>query len=693
MQITSFLRAAMQGPIDGKYEIVSRLGAGGMGEVYKARHVHLDALRVIKVMRREMAGDSDFDERFAREAKMATRVNHPNVATLHDFSRFADGSFYMVFEYIEGTNLADVLANERLTLRRAARIAIQALRGLDAVHAAGIVHRDISPDNLILARDGRGAEVVKLIDLGTAKHSEGGNDQTQAGVFIGKWRYCSPEHLGMMKEDERIDGRADIYSFGIVLYEMITGTPPFRGNSPQDYIRQHAREAPRPLKEVNPTLPEAPELEAIIFRALAKNRTERYQTAAEFADALEQVLPKIQDESVPTRETFVPTVRTTLPSTKPATSPSSPLEQPTPRPTPLPSDDPTMVVTPLPQAIPPLPAATSTRSSMPVAEVPPGGTIPINPPIAQPQRSNNSLPLVIIAVALVVIAGAAVVYLIPQLLKSKEAAANQAAVTSTSPSAATGVQTTTSSGALTATSSSGTESIPQSTILPTSTGTIPVTGTTPNSTVTVSGQRPPREVAPPTTTTTVATATTAEVEPVEVTPQEQSTQTTAQEQGKMRGLLNRFAHRGGSSSYTSSSEYTSPTHKGMLPSPELLQKGDEVTWQWVARGTTLSSHHIDVGNVSLLVSAPSSVAASLRSHLQDELNGVTGDATESTLTAQVAIVWADGTSGRKGGLTVEIAFRDGRTLVGMARHTENGRSLDDVAGAAAEAIANFVQEN
>ncbi|HEX7191009.1 MAG TPA: serine/threonine-protein kinase [Thermoanaerobaculia bacterium] len=152
--MSDFLRAYAETPLDGKYKILERLGSGGMGDVYKAEHIYLGAIRVIKVIRPQISGSQDVHERFLREARAATRVQHPNVAVLHDFAALPDGSHYMVWEYIDGENLAQRLrARGTLTPREAVRIAIQTLDGLEAIHRAGIIHRDIGPENLMVTRD------------------------------------------------------------------------------------------------------------------------------------------------------------------------------------------------------------------------------------------------------------------------------------------------------------------------------------------------------------------------------------------------------------------------------------------------------------------------------------------------------------------------------------------------------------
>jgi serine/threonine protein kinase len=298
--ITDFLRKHLETPIDGKYKILSRLGVGGMGEVYKVLHIHLNAIRVIKLMRSNIAADEGANERFLREARLATKIQHPSVAALFDFSTLEDGSHYMVWEYIEGINLHELIDQRGpLSPRYAAKLASQALMGLDAIHRAGIVHRDVSPENLMITHELEGGEEsgerVKIIDLGIAKSLGSEDNNTKTGMFVGKWKYCSPEHLGMLPSGERIDGRADLYSFGIVLYEMLTGVPPFQADTPHAYLMMHSQQQPKALRETNPGTAAAPELEALIFRALEKDRSKRFATAREFAQALERIAPLLSD--------------------------------------------------------------------------------------------------------------------------------------------------------------------------------------------------------------------------------------------------------------------------------------------------------------------------------------------------------------------------------------------------------------
>jgi len=292
--ITEFTRKYTDELLDGKYRILERLGAGGMGEVYKAEHTYLGATRVIKVIRPHISESKDAHDRFLREARASTRVQDQNVATLHDFSALPDGSHYMVWEYIDGENLAQRLRT-RTTLppRAAVRIAIQALHGLDAIHRAGIVHRDISPENLMITREN---DTVKIIDLGVAKVEDPTDTAaTRTGIFVGKLRYASPEQLGFLGDNERLDSRADIYAMGMVLYEMLAGRPPFEATSPHQFYLHHSEEKEFQPVDLPADLPGGADLQAALRKALQRDRNKRFQSAKEFATALEAVEKSLPD--------------------------------------------------------------------------------------------------------------------------------------------------------------------------------------------------------------------------------------------------------------------------------------------------------------------------------------------------------------------------------------------------------------
>jgi serine/threonine protein kinase len=285
--ITEFTRQYTSNLLDGKYEIVERLGAGGMGQVFKATHKYLGATRVIKVVHPQIVENKDAQDRFLREARAATKVTHPNVAAMYDFAELPDGSHYMVSEFIDGENLAQKLrARGTLPPKEALKIMIQTLNGLEAIHKAGIVHRDVSPENIMLTRDG----TVKIIDLGVAKVDDVSEvNATRTGIFVGKLRYASPEQLGFLNEGERIDGRADVYAAGMVLYELLTGRPPYEAKSPHEYFLIHTREQEQAISALPQEMPGSEAIQNALKKALARDRNLRFGSAREFANALEEI--------------------------------------------------------------------------------------------------------------------------------------------------------------------------------------------------------------------------------------------------------------------------------------------------------------------------------------------------------------------------------------------------------------------
>ena len=310
--------------LDGKYEILDRLAAGGMGEIWRARHVHLQELRVIKILRADRATDPHALQRVAQEARIATQIKHPNVAILYDFSRLPDGSFYMVSEHIEGENVHEWLkAHGVFPLPLAVDLGIQALRGLEAIHAAGVIHRDISPDNMMITRDRRGRYQMKLIDLGLAKNLEvqAGLEITQAGIFMGKLMYCSPEQAGAIK-DAPLDHRSDLYSFAAVLYEMITGKPPFDSENQHGFVFKRLTEPPQPLIGRNPQVRVPQELNDLVLRGLEKDRELRFPDALTFLQALVRMAEQLRQ--VATQEIELPGL---------AKGPAKPQPTSSPRPT------------------------------------------------------------------------------------------------------------------------------------------------------------------------------------------------------------------------------------------------------------------------------------------------------------------------------------------------------------------------
>ncbi len=286
--------------IEGKYEILRKLREGGMGAVYKVRHRLLDEIRVIKVIRPHLSRDEALRRRFLREARAAVRLRHPNIAQLYDFTLDEQGTAYMVMEFIDGEDLGRLLKRHgRLAARTALEVGVQALRALYYLHRSQIVHRDISPDNLMLTRDLDGQLLVKLIDLGIAKPLKSDLELTQQDLFLGKVRYTSPEQLGGAKRRAEVGPRSDLYALGVVLYEIATGMHPIEGDTHEAVIAGHLFHPPRDFTESDPDgrLPAA--VRAALERSLEKRPDARFADAVEFSAALEAALGECEDDTDP----------------------------------------------------------------------------------------------------------------------------------------------------------------------------------------------------------------------------------------------------------------------------------------------------------------------------------------------------------------------------------------------------------
>ena len=266
----------------GRYEIRSKIGAGGMGEVYLAEDTKLDRQVALKILPNEVAGEEDRVRRFVREAKAASALNHPNILTVYEIGETEDGTNYIATELIDGHSLRDHIAHkEPLTLNRILKIAAQVAEALSAAHHAGIIHRDIKPDNIMIRKDGH----LKVLDFGLAKLSETRPEasspedptrlqvKTTPGMIMGTVSYMSPEQV----RGKETDARTDLWSLGVVLYEMVTRISPFEGETKSDTSAAVLTKEPPPLTQFVPNAPA--ELQRIVRKALAKERDERYQTA------------------------------------------------------------------------------------------------------------------------------------------------------------------------------------------------------------------------------------------------------------------------------------------------------------------------------------------------------------------------------------------------------------------------------
>ncbi|RMF37771.1 MAG: response regulator [Chloroflexi bacterium] len=258
----------------GRYEILEELGRGAMGIVYKARDPNIDRIVALKVLHPTLSAYPELQQRFRREARSAGRLVHPNIVIVFDAAEDR-GTSFLVMEYLDGPTLAAVIEREGpLSVPRSVQIAIQTCDALDYAHQQGVIHRDIKPSNIILLP----GDQVKITDFGIAKLVEG-PQLTRTGI-VGTFNYMSPEQA----MEKPVDHRADIYSLGIVLFEMLTGRVPFQADTPVAVALKHISE-PLPLpRTLNPAIP--PALEAILLKATAKDQEERYQTAGEMAAAL-----------------------------------------------------------------------------------------------------------------------------------------------------------------------------------------------------------------------------------------------------------------------------------------------------------------------------------------------------------------------------------------------------------------------
>ncbi|MBZ0115242.1 MAG: serine/threonine protein kinase, partial [Thermoanaerobaculia bacterium] len=273
--------------LDGKYQILGKIREGGMGAIYKVRHRLLDEVRVIKVMRPQLESDANFVERFQREAQAASRLRHPNIAQIFDFSIGTDGSAYIVMEFIDGIDLGELHRRKELpAVGLVLDVAHQALTALGFLHQKQFVHRDISPDNLMVTVGPEGELLVKLIDLGIAKSLDSGHAVTLKGEFLGKFRYASPEHFGGVTGDMTVEPRSDIYSFGIVLYQLLTGQVPFVGKDFSSLTASHLYRPPLDFEQTDPGGRLSVGLRSLILRSLEKNPEDRFDSAEGMREAL-----------------------------------------------------------------------------------------------------------------------------------------------------------------------------------------------------------------------------------------------------------------------------------------------------------------------------------------------------------------------------------------------------------------------
>lgn len=268
------------GSVFAGYRIVRRIGAGGMGAVYLAEHPRLPRRDALKILDPALGADAEFRARFEREAELAARLEHPNVVSIYD--RGAEGEvLWIAMRYVDGVDAAELVRRGPavLTARRAVRIIAAAARGLDAAHRGGLLHRDVKPANILVSTADDGSDAVRITDFGIARSLDASASPTTTGSVLASWAYAAPEQL----TGAPLDHRADVYSLGCTLYEMLTGTVPFGPRTPAASLQAHLYEPPPRPSRANPALP--PAIDEVVARAMAKNPAARYDSCGELAAA------------------------------------------------------------------------------------------------------------------------------------------------------------------------------------------------------------------------------------------------------------------------------------------------------------------------------------------------------------------------------------------------------------------------
>jgi len=406
--------------LDGQYKIETLLGKGGMGAVYLARHILLGDRVAIKILPQEVRTNAELLRRFRREGQAARRFRHANAVTVYDLRTAADGNIYMVMEYVEGHTLdAEIKKRGRFTAAESFEILEPIMSVLNTAHAMGVVHRDLKPENIMIGKATTGGEpTIKLLDLGIAKmreiagvESSGTTELTMAGQVLGTPYYMSPEQWGELSRDGNleIDGRADIYSLGLVIYEMITGRRPFSAATLHELRRDHVSVTPPPLVEKAPGVPRA--FSDAIARAIAKDRVDRPATAGELATELREALANAPQLPVDRTVPDIPYVESSSSDThgiSGAVSTKSDVNAPT------------IITVDSPPTSPQRPAATPAKAGPIAAQeaakpaaanvdlgssaTVPRRQLPIEIPLAQEKRGGKGLLIAGAAVLLVIVA-------------------------------------------------------------------------------------------------------------------------------------------------------------------------------------------------------------------------------------------------------------------------------------------------
>src|SRR5579864_1860878 len=269
--------------VGGKFKITALIARGGMGRVYRAEQAPLGRTCALKVLNPGYPGEHDpeFHKRFFLEASVASRLTHPNTVTIFDYGRTDDDIYYMAMEYLDGHTLHRAIRDAgHLPEERAVLIARQICRALREAHSLGVIHRDLKPANIFLVEHGDETDFVKVLDFGLVKNVSGdgkGEDLTQTGLFMGSPKYMAPEQI----RGDKVDARTDVYSLGIILYEMVTGKVPFDRPNSVNILMAHVSEEPPPLRQTNPAIHPSRQLQDTIGRCIAKLPDQRFRSMDE----------------------------------------------------------------------------------------------------------------------------------------------------------------------------------------------------------------------------------------------------------------------------------------------------------------------------------------------------------------------------------------------------------------------------
>ena len=316
--------------IRNKYQILERIGIGGMGFVYRGRHITFNEVCAIKIVNDVIAGDANFLQRFQTEAVVTRKLRHPNAVRVDDFDYTEDGRPFIVMELVQGKNVGDILEEEvPMRVPRAVRVATQVAQALGFAHKLGIVHRDIKPGNIVLTTNEQGQESAKVLDFGIAKLREAVEGakpgMTMTGMVVGTPLYMSPEQFMGKNAGQEIDGRTDLYSLGVVLYQMVTAQLPFEGDTLYSLMMQHMEGNARPPHELMPELQIPQSLSHVILKAIDKSRDQRFQTAEEFIAALGPLgTDRIVDVQMASGQVTVNPVATPSPPASPPSQAATP---------------------------------------------------------------------------------------------------------------------------------------------------------------------------------------------------------------------------------------------------------------------------------------------------------------------------------------------------------------------------------